>query len=272
MNTINFKYYSLLFITFFLIIFSSCKTKNDLIYFKDLQGIAEGVLTTEPYNIKIEPESELVIIVKSEVPTASAEFNLPYTNPATQGTVSSGSIPTQQTYKVDQKGDIDFPRLGTIHVAGMTQEELKNYLHQRISAYVKDPMITVTLLGYRIIVMGEVGAPHTISTRSERFSLLDAIAECGGLSPYAVRDDILLLRRDEQNNYQYHKIDVTKSDFISSPYFWLKNNDVVIVQPNDKKAASTNFNQEYGYKMTMLSTIVSAASVVASLIIALAIK
>lgn len=251
---------------------SSCKTKNDLIYFKDLQGQVDGILTTEPYNVKIEPESELVILVKSEVLAASAEFNLPYTNTATQGTVSTGSMPTQQTYKVDQNGNIDFPRLGTIHVAGMTQEGLKEYLTKRISEYVKDPRVTVALLGYKIIVMGEVNTPRTISTKSERYSILDAIADCGGLNAYAVRDDILLLRRDENNNYQYHKIDVTKSDVVSSPYFWLKNNDVVIVQPNDRKAANVNFNQEYGYKMSVISTIVSAASVVASLVIALCIK
>lgn len=250
----------------------SCRTKNDLVYFKDLQTSIDGIINTEAYNVKIEPESELVILVKSEVPSASAEFNLPYINPVTTGTLSSSSVPMQQTYKVDQNGDIDFPRLGTIHVAGMTQMQLKDYLKERISKYVKDPMITVKLLGYKIIVMGEVNAPHSINTAAERYSILDAIADCGGLNTYAVRDNILLLRRNEQNDYEYHTVDVTSSDIMKSPIFWLKNNDVIIVQPNDKKAANTNFNQDYGYKMTMISTIVSAASIVASLVIALAIK
>ncbi len=251
---------------------SACRTKNDLVYFKDLQQAVNGIIQTEQHNVRIEPESELIILVKSEVPEASAEFNLPYTNPATQGTVSTSSVPTQQTYKVDQNGDIDFPRLGTIHVAGMTQEELKVYLKKRISEYVKNPLITVTLLGYKIMVMGEVNSPKSINTNAERYSLLDAIADCGGLNTYAVRDNILLLRRNENNDYEYHTIDVTSSEIMKSPYFWLKNNDVIIVQPNDKKAANTNFNQDYGYKMTMISAIISAASIVASLIVAFAIK
>lgn len=250
----------------------SCRTKNDLVYFKDLQTSVQGLIETEDYNIKIEPESELIILVKSENTVASAEFNLPYINPATEGTLSSSSVPMQQTYKVDQNGDIDFPRLGMIHVAGMTQMQLKEYLKDRISKYVKDPMITVKLLGYKIIVMGEVMSPHSINTTAERYSLLDAIADCGGLNTYAVRNNILLLRRNENNDYEYHTIDVTSSDIMKSPYFWLKNNDVIIVQPNDKKAANTNFNQDYGYKMTMISAIISAASIVASLIVAFAIK
>lgn len=251
---------------------SSCKTKNNLVYFEDLQQTADGIIATEPYNVKIEPESELLIFVKSEVPAASAEFNLPYINPATEGTTTTSSIPTQQTYKVDENGDIDFPRLGKIHVAGMTQMQLKEYLIKRISEYVKDPMVTVKMLGYKIIVMGEVNAPKSITTTAERYSLLDAIADCGGMNTYAVRDNLLLLRRNEKNEYEHHKIDMTRSDIMQSPYFWLKNNDVVIIQPNDKKAANANFNQEYGYKLSMISTIVSACSTVASLVVALIVK
>lgn len=260
-------------VAFLTTLFVGCTShKNSLGYFNDLLQSQEGLLHTDSFNIKIEPENELIIIVKSDVPQASAQFNPPYVNPTQEGTTTLPSSPTLQTYRVDQRGDIDFPVLGTIHVEGMTQMQLKEYLTKRISEYVKNPVVTVKLTGYRVTVLGEAGGGRVLNPQSERFSILDAIAECGGLSDFAVRDNIILMRRTPDGNYEYHKMNVLDSDITQSPYFWLKNNDVIIVQPNKIKQDNSKYNSNNGYKLTVISTVVSAASVIASLVIALSVK
>lgn len=247
-------------------------TKHDLTMFEDLQQSQSGTLATLAHSTKIEPESELIITVNSEVPQATAEYNLPYTNPATPGSTELKSTNQLQTYIVDERGDIVFPKLGTIHVAGMTQMELRDYLTQRIGQTVKDPIVTVQLGGYQVSVIGEVNAPQTIGTKAERFSILDAISHCGGLSDYGRRDDVLVMRRTADNQIEYGHLNLQSSSVTQSPYFWLKHNDVVIVSPNGIKQDNSKYNQNNGYKLSVISTVVSAASVVASLIIALAIK
>lgn len=251
---------------------ASCSSqKKSLTYFQDLTA-PQGVLETVEHTNTIEPENDLVIIVKSDVPEATAEFNLPYVNPVAPGTVESNISSQLQQYRVDADGNIDFPKLGTIHVAGMTTYQLKDYLTKRISQYVKDPLVTVNLADYRIVIMGEVSMPQTIHTNSDRFSILDALAAAGDLTDYAMRDNILVLRRGANNEIEYHRMNLQSSDLISSPYFWLKNNDIVLVSPNEIKQDNAKLNQFNSYRLSVISTVVSAASIIASLVIALTVK
>lgn len=158
--------------------------------------------------------------------------------------------------------------LGTIHVAGMTTYELKDYLTDRIKQYVKDPVVTVSLTGYQISVIGEVGAPRTIVTRSDRFSILDALAQCGDLTDYARRDNILVMRRTADNQIEYGRLDLHSSNITTSPYFWLKNHDIIVVEPNSIKQDNSKVNQHNSYRLSVLSTILGLCSVVASVVIA----
>lgn len=251
---------------------SSCKSKHDLALFEDLGGAQSGVLATQMPTFKIEPEMELVIIVKSDVPAASAQFNLPYINPMTAGARDASTNPQLQTYLVDNKGDIDFPVLGTIHVAGMTTYELKDYLTRRISEYVKGPVVTVKSSGNRFVVLGEVAKPQTVYTGMDRYSILDALAACGDLTEYARRDNILVMRRLENGTIEYGRLNLHNSNITQSPYFWLQNNDVIVIEPNTVKQDNSKYNQHSGYKLSVISTVVSAASVIASLVIALSVK
>lgn len=108
----------------------------------------------------IQPDDELFISVSSTNPAATADFNLPMTNAAKSDIITQSSSPRVQTYRVDSKGDIVFPVLGTLHVAGMTVEGLRNFLTGRISATVKDPLVTVTLESFKVIVAGKCRLLH----------------------------------------------------------------------------------------------------------------
>ncbi len=260
---------TLIFISLCIYIFSGCKSsKHDLSYFEDLQQSESGILQTLPHTNVIEPENRLIITVKSEVPSASAQFNLPYVNPVADGTTQATSTGQMQTYTVYPDGDIDFPVLGKIHVAGMTTYEVRDYLTKRISEYVKDPIVTVSMSGYRISVIGEVQNPHVVTTNYDRFSILDAIASCGGLSPYGRRDNVLVMRRTANNELEYGHLDLHNSDITQSPYFWLKNNDIVIVDPNSIKQSNSKIDNNHSYRLSVISTILGIVSVAASVIIA----
>ncbi|MCM1292309.1 MAG: polysaccharide biosynthesis/export family protein [Bacteroides sp.] len=256
----------------FLSIISSCKTKHDLSYFEDLLNSQSGTLATPDYTYRLEPENELIINVTSSVPQASAQFNLPYTNTAVVGTTQMTSTPQVKTYEIDNKGDIDFPVLGKIHVAGMTTYEVKEYLEKRISEYVKDPIVTVSLRGYQISVIGEVGTPRTIITSADRYSILNALADCGDLTEYGKRENVLVMRRTANGDIEYGRLNLHDSNITQSPYFWLRNNDVVIVDPNPIKQDNSKYNQNSAYKLSIASTIVGLSASVISLIIALAVK
>lgn len=255
-----------------LAILLSCKTQHDLAYFEDLENSSSGVLQTSDYTYKLEPENELIITVTSSVPQASAMFNVPYINIAPTGTKETTTTPQVKTYMIDNKGNIDFPVLGSIPVAGMTVYELKDNLEKRISEYVKDPIVSVHLQGYKISVIGEVSAPKTIYTSADRFSILNALADCGDLTEYAKRDNILVMRRTADGNIEYGRLNLHDSGITKSPYFWLKNNDVIIVDPNNIKQDNSKFNQNSNYKLSIISTVTGVTASIISLIIALAIK
>lgn len=251
---------------------SSCHTKHDLAYFEDLKNSQSGTLSTNEHTVRLEPENELIINVTSSVPTASAQFNLPYTNTVPSGTTELSTPVQLKTYEIDNKGNIDFPVLGTIHVAGMTSYELKEYLEKRISEYVKDPIVSVRLQGYKITVIGEVGQPHTIQTSSDRYSILNALGDCGDLTDFAKRDNILVMRRTADNQIEYGRLNLHSSDITKSPYFWLKNNDVIIVDPNKVKQDNSKYNQNNAYKLSVISTIAGVSASIISLVIALTVK
>ena len=260
-------------IIFLTIVASSCSShKSHLTYLSGLPEAKEGKLTSTEYSIKIVPEDELEIVVTSTVPAATAEYNIPASNAQySAGQNSIISTSEQQKYIVNKNGDIDFPVLGTIHVAGMSTTELKNYLTSRIEENVTDPKVKVRLINFKVNVMGEVRTPRTIDVKSERFSIFDALASAGDMTEYGRRDNVTVIR-ETPDGLVYHRLDLTNPDVIASPYYYLQQNDVVIVDPNSVRESNARYNTNNSYKLSVISTIVSAVSVIASLVIALAVR
>ena len=253
---------------------TSCKTtsENTLSYFRNLGDSPSGVMPQgSSYEIKIVPEDELSIVVTSSVPEATAMFNQPQANTAHRGDLNVQANPRLQTYIVNKDGDIVMPVIGRLNVVGKTTRELEQMITSRVSATVKDPFVRVEIIGFYINVMGEVKNPHRIYVNSERFTLLDALSAAGDLTEYGERGNVLVIR--EENGQQiYHRLDLADSNIFSSPYFYLQQNDVVYVEPNQIRIDNSKYNQNNAFKLSVISTIVSTASVVASLVIALAVK
>lgn len=255
------------------VVLSSCNTSytTSLPYFEDLDTLRSGELLSGDYGIKIIPDDEMLITVTSLVPSASAMYNVPLSNPATRANIVATTQPQQQTYIVDGNGDIQFPVLGKLHVEGMTTQQLRDDLVAKIGKNVSDPIVRVQLVNFRVNVLGEVKKPGAISVSKERYSLLDALADAGDLTEYGERDNVLLIR-EEDGKKIYQRFNLNNSEILQSPYFYLKQNDVIYVEPNDVRRENAKYNQNNSYKISVVSTIVSATSVIVSLIIALAVK
>lgn len=248
---------------------SSCtSSKTTLTYFEDIKPQQTGVLPASDYAVKILPGDELVITVTSLVPEATLEYNLPLTNPATATTLLTTTQPRTLTYRVDKAGDIKFPRLGTLHVIGMTPDELAAVITKKIARDVDDPYVKVELVNFRVNVLGEVKKPGAMNVDRERYSILDALADAGDLTEYGERENVLLIREVEGKKVFYH-VNLNESDLLTQPYFYLQQNDVVYVEPNSIRKDIAKYNQNNAFKVQVVSAIVSAASVVASLCIAL---
>lgn len=251
---------------------ASCSSqKNSLPYFVDIQNIESGILDTLDYLPVIVPDDELSITVSSINPQATAVYQMPLINPASTSELLSTTSPRVQTYIVDSKGNIDFPVLGEIHVEGLTTEQLASFLTEKISNEVKDPVVDVRITNFSVTVAGEVKNPSRIPIARQRMSILDALSEAGDLTEYGERSNILIVR-EENGKRTFTHLDLNKSESLNSPYFYVKQNDYIYVTPNSIKQSNSRYNTNNSYKLSVISTVVSASSVVASLIIALAVK
>ncbi|MBR4829471.1 MAG: polysaccharide biosynthesis/export family protein [Muribaculaceae bacterium] len=250
----------------------SCTTKkeNTLTYFKDLQEAPSGILPNSQgeYPIRIQPDDELVISVTSAVPEATAVYNLPMDNPATRGNLRQATQPRSQTYIVDAEGYIMLPMLGRYLAKGKTVSEISNEIRNMISQDVRDPYVRVDIVNFSVDVLGEVRQPQRVVAGHQNFTVLDALAQCGDLTEFGERSRVYIIRTEEGKR-SYHKIDLNSSEVFNSPYFYLKQNDVVYVEPNQIRIDNSKYNQNNAFKLSVISTIVSSVSVVASLLIAL---
>lgn len=255
-----------------MIALASCSSQKSVLpYFTDITEIKEGTLPKMDYMPVVQPDDELFITVSSVNPAATAIYNLPLANPAQDWGVRGTSADKQMTYVVTSNGDINFPVLGPVHVAGLTTEQVREELIKLLSKDVEDPMVTVALVNFKVNVAGEVKTAGQIELSGNRCTILDALSAAGDLTEYGERSNVLIIR-EENGERKFAHLDLNSSDILTSPYYYLKQNDYIYVAPNSIRQANSKYNQNNAFKLSVISTIVSATSVIASLIIALAVK
>lgn len=153
----------------------------------------------------------------------------------------------------------------------MTTEELAQDLVKRISVNVEDPNVIVQLINFKVNVAGEVQRPGTVNVKRNRMTILDALSEVGDLTEYGERSNVLVIR-EENGERKFAHLDLNSSDLLNSPYYYLQQNDYIYVEPNKVRQDNSKYNTNNSYKLSLTSTIVSTASVIASLVIALTVK
>ena len=258
---------------FSLLMLMSCKTTtNNITYFQDLDNQMPTITEQSVnYTPRIAPDDQLSITVSGTDPNAVAAFNMPLASYLAPGETNVTSTPVLHTYLVNSRGEIDFPVLGKIQVANMTRSELTDMMTEKISAYVKSPIVTIQIRNFKVSVLGEVNKPGTVNVPNERLSVLDALGMAGDLTIYGNRTNVLLIR-DNNGQKEYHRFDLTSSETLTSPYYYLQQNDVLYVEPNKARKGNAKYSQSGQFNVSLASTIISALSVLASLGIALLVK
>ena len=254
-----------LFVLLITALMSSCISNKQLIVFKTVT--AE---TAEEINKTMKPQPEprvkindaLIITVSALDPEAVIPYNLPtvsYESP------SSSTVPTTssfQYYTVDEQGYIDFPILGKLYVVGLRQSEVISLIEGKLRGQVVDPIVTMRFLNARVTVLGEVNSPGTYTLNNGRMTLLEALGVAGDLTQYANRSNVLITR-ENNGKVEFARLDLRSEEVFTSPYFYLQQNDVVYVEPNQARSTS---NQSIGLWLSMVGTVASAATVVVSVL------
>ncbi len=244
---------------------SSCSMAKKIPYFKDLESSKEEIPVVQNEPI-IHNDDMLSIVVSAMDPITVAPFNLPIISYSSPGEEKLSTTPTMQPYVVDINGEINFPILGKIKIGGLKKSEAVALIKEKLQPYLKDPIITIQFLNYKITILGEVRRPGTYTISNEHTSILQALGIAGDLTIYGRRDNVLLIREKEGGKKEYIRMDLTQTDILSSPFYYLQQNDVIYVEPNKTRintvissAASTN-------AAIYLSTISSLASVATTII------
>ena len=259
-----------------ILMLGSCKSTKDIIYFEGY-GNADSLLVTEilqdksEYAPLIEPDDELSIIVSAENVATVAPFNLPAINVKDAQTVDLVASGQLQTYIVDGDGEITFPVFGRLKIAGMTRKAAENYLQGLISQYVINPIVTNNILNSKSSILGEVNAPGSKPLNCERLTILDAIALAGDISIQGNRTNVLLIR-EEGGKRNFYRIDLTNPDIFTKPYYYVKKNDVIYVEPNKERQQMARYNSQKQTNISIISTTLSGISIISSLIMAFSLK
>ena len=228
-----------------LFLLSACSTTHQTNYFQDLHPGESEQKVVSPLTVKIRPGDQISILVNSRDPQLTNLFNLPILSQQV-GQVSQGSGSSRglSGYTVDDRGEIDFPVLGKIHVAGKSRSEIAAFIKDALITgnYVKDPVVTVEFMNLTISVLGEVNNPGRFNIDRDQMTLLDAISMAGDLTIYGKRDKVMVLR-EENGAQRVYGIDLcSASQMYASPAYNLQQNDVIYVEPNTVRARQSTVN------------------------------
>lgn len=249
-----------------LFLITGCAAPERVIYFQDLQaGLQEDI--AQSYEIKIRKDDLLGITVSARNPELAIPFNLPATAYSLEA--RSSITAAQLGYQVDVDGYISFPQLGKIHVEGMTRKEVASWITQKLQEkkLLVDPVVTVSFQNFKVSVLGEVKNPRVINVKSDRITVLEALAEAGDLNIQAKRDRVAVIREAEGKR-TVHYLDLRSSDLLQSPYYYLQQNDVVYVEPNNARTIQARSTQvtSVGTWVSVFSSIMSVATLIVTLL------
>lgn len=249
-----------------LALLSSCISQRKLSYLRDVDSSSADSINltyTAQQENYITQGDELSIFVNALDIEAVRAYNLPVANVqnlTSRQVVTTGGGGSVQGYWVDPEGNIDFPVLGKLHVEGMTTTMLKDTLTALISQSVKDPIINVGYLNYSVTILGEVKNPGRFSVGKQGMTIFEALGLAGDLTIYGKRSNVLV-SREEDGKMQFARLNLNDQSIFASPYYHIRQNDVIYVEPNNARAISS---QNISLYLSMITTLGSMATVIVS--------
>ncbi|MEN8187983.1 MAG: polysaccharide biosynthesis/export family protein [Bacteroidota bacterium] len=253
------KIVSLLFLVSILF---SCGTKEDVVYFNGVNS-NDNIVGIDSYMPTYHIDDELIIVVNALDAEAAKPFN--------QTSVSYSDDIRQaygreriQSYIVDPKGNIDFPVLGIIKIAGLNREQATKLLEDKLKDYIKDPIVNIRTLNYKITVLGEVNRPGTYTAQNERVTLIEALGMAGDLTIHGERDNVLVIH-DYDGEKTFTRVNLKSKDLFDSPVYYLSQNDVVYVEPNKTAAKGSTIGASTGVFFSAMGMLISITALIVTI-------
>lgn len=261
LNKNKYHYYLLLVVFCFS---TSCVSNKKITYFQDIKTVNQAQLEsaakfTEPV---IQSDDILSINIFTLNPQSGIIINQAAATPALGGN-TNGSLSTPNTgFLVDKNGDVELSLVGKVKIAGLTTYQAKELIREKVSQFYKEPNVQLRFANFKVSILGEVNSPSTYTLPNEKVSILDALSLAGDLTIYGKRENILIVR-DINNRKEFARLDLNSTDIFSSPFFYLKQNDVIYVEPNKARVSANNAAQiqTLGVITSIISVLVVAISV-----------
>lgn len=224
----------------------SCASPKKIVYLQNASANAGKNATS--YELLIQPDDMLQIIISAENPEVAAPYNLK------SGPVNGvmGGQSQGDTYLVDKNGEIDFPQLGKVALKGLTRLEAIDKLKELLKDHISNPIIHLRIANFKISVLGEVSSPGVRNVSGERITLLEALSMSGDLTIFGKRKNIMVIR-EKDGEKTIERVDITQADFINSPYYYLAQNDVIYVEPNKTQVNSSVIGSDIRTTLSVLS-------------------
>ena len=247
----------------------SCKPQENFNYMKNIEDVAVNTSLQKSQNT-IQVGDQLVIMVTAKDMDVVKPFNQNYSssevvmqnNLAGGNTPNTGAQPISgPTYIVDSQGNIDFPVVGIINTSGKTISDLKNELNNLISKFVINPSINVRLVNFRVTVLGEVNRQGDYTISNGNATLLNALGLAGDLTIYGKRDNVLVVRNVD-GNITKERVNLSDANFFNSPYFYLKQGDVIYVSANETREKTSRLDPNAGIYISVASIVVTILALV----------
>lgn len=241
---------SLILVALSALIFVSCGSKKEIVYFQDASDY-ETIVSDNSYTNKFKIDDVVGIHISTLDPEPSIPFNL------FKGAEEGGIRAEQIDYIINKNGEIDFPVLGNISIVGLTPEETKALLTNKLIPYLKDPIINIRLKNFSVTVLGEVGRPGTYFVNGEQITILEALGLANDLTIKGMRNNVLVIR-DFNGTKVYTRIDLTKKASLNSPVYYLTQNDVIYVEPNQSAVTSSVLDNRASILVSIASVLITS--------------
>ena len=240
-----------------LVLLSSCTSRKKIVYFQDIDSTKLERTDSLSTQLEIKVNDILNIKVRTLNPQSSMQFNLQSSGQGGQN--MRVEMLKVSGYLVKNDGTIDFPQIGKIDVLKKTTEQVQQLLEGKLQKFLKNPIVSVRVINYKFTILGEVKAPGTYEILEENFTLLQALGRAGGLTINGKRKNVLIIRH--QNGERVSKrIDLTNTEWMNTPFYFVKQNDQIYVEPNNPQVKRAGF-------ISSTSTFLSAFSVILSAVV-----
>ncbi|MET3035621.1 polysaccharide biosynthesis/export family protein [Chryseobacterium sp. NRRL B-14859] len=229
-------------------------------------NMEEEVAKAKFQGLQIQEGDILLILVSALDEAAVKPFNLNTANRVGSEAPNGVNQYVQPSeYFVNEGGYINFPVLGNVYVKGMTQVQLKNDLETRLKRYLTDPLVTTSLKNFNISVLGEVKAPGQKESKTQKLNIFQALSLAGDMTDFGNRTKVKLIRTEDNGEDQVVNLDLSRSDIVNSPYYYMKQNDVLYVEPDKNKQVQANSNPNRALTFQIIASALGVATLIISL-------